>query len=284
MADYPRFDANRILRLRDRLVDEVFYERYGTELCGEQLIAVADHAQQLLGPQVRSSVVYESLRPLAGVVLTEKTCDDRSWRLAGNQHRLRDGLVAPPWSTQNEDEWVLLQVLRGALSRNRRGDVGLRFDFRVLAGSPCPMVLTKFWSNAQCMFVAREVGFSRFQGKYTYSQGDQLVSLRLLGRLEAERSRERPFFHEVAASAGCLRWNRELLKLRFRYIPCPNNWTHECHECVVGYESCDGATHPRNYEWRHCTHCNKENYFDPDLSTVSCVDCDRRYRLRPRHT
>lgn len=282
MSDYPRYNVARITRLRNRIVDEVFYEHYNSVIVGDDIARMTQALRRVLPGDISYSVLYETVRSLSGQELTPPVCHEFAWRVAGNVARLKAGAPALPWVVQQADEWVLVQVLRALRGRNHYDRSGMWVDARVLAGTPCPKRLSKFWTHTQCAIVARSLGFTRPWGAYPYTSGEQLVGLRFFAYIEAARSAESLWFKEVGCSSSCLKWNRELLKLRLRHYPCPRAYDHPCHECVFGYEACDAATHPRNYHVAYCESCYQTRHFDPDLSTAHCLECDLRQRNQKR--
>ena len=268
--------------MRDRLVTRVLALYYETPLQGDVLDQVVTQLRRELPNGISRDVLFESVRGLAGVTLTELEATRLAWRLAGNIPRLRTGEAATPWATQREDEWVPLQITQALEGRDRRDKRGYHFTFRVLAGSSCPDTLNAFWSRAFIRMVARRIGFGAPWGRYPFHRGPELVGLRLLGEVSASRSVYRPTFHEVAAPSGLIKWNRErVLRQRLRIIPCPLGFQHACHRCAVGYDQCVAGTHRSAYVQRTCDLCGTEAaYFDPDRQTPHCISCDDISRTR----
>lgn len=228
--------------------------------------------------------VFESVRYLAGRRLEPLEAYRLAWRLAGNIPTLRTGRSVLPWAIQQEDEWVPLEATRAVLSKDYRGRPGYDFVFRVLAGSPCPMKIRAFWRSGVAHYVSRQVGFSAPWGKYPFARATQLVGLRLIGRIEAERSSVRPEFHEIECPQSMGNWNRiNVLRLRLRVDGerCPRGWPHACHRCALGYDQCPAATHYRTYEKGSCEGCMlPDQLFDPEDPSPHCNSCARRERMR----
>lgn len=228
--------------------------------------------------------IFESVRPLAGSPLAEVDALRLAWRLAGNIRTLKAGLPVVPWTVQQADEWVPLQILRLQKTRNSKDKLGYEVTTRVLAGSPAPMKLMSFWSLRILKFIAFKTGFS--WRTYKFAHGVELVGLRFYGLIEAARSRGKPEFHEIECPASMKAWNREMvLKLRFRVgLKCPAGFNHACYQCAYGYDRCPAGTHARTYEVGPCAGCGVPNApFDPDDLYPQCVHCAAIARLRKKN-
>ncbi len=283
MSDVPSFNIHEIERRRDVLVRNALQPRVGQAVQLNSLVAAL---RASLPADIPRDAVFESARYLAGETLTNHEALRIAWRLAGNLPALKAGRPVPPWSTQRVDEWVPLHVLRIIKTRNSRDKVGFEATCCVIAGSPCPMKISTFWSQRAVRMVAGQIGFSRPWGKYPFHRAADLVGLRLLGLLEAGRSRTRPEFHEISCPQSMINWNREhVLRLRLRVdgLRCPHGYIHKCWQCVVGYDQCYAGTHHRTYEIGQCPCCgNPDALFDPEETSPNCLDCLAQIRLRKR--
>jgi hypothetical protein len=274
--DLPRFDMSGIYRRRNRLMQRCVRPRENERLQGDDLATLAADIRGNMPSGISRDTIYESVRYMAGRVLTAQEGLEFCWRLAGNVPRLKAGTPATPWTSQNTKEWIPLQVLRCAPYRNPRGKFGYNFDFRVLAGSPCPMKIMAFWPRELVRMMSTRMGFSKWtSGQYPFHHGEELVGLRLLGELDPLRSQHSPTFYEVAVPGSFVKWNRDnVLKIRCRVEPCPRGHTHACRQCAVGYSECPAGTHRQDYVQRFCHKCGQENvWFDLDLTDERCMDC-----------
>jgi hypothetical protein len=277
----PSFNVTSIITLRDKLMDRVFYPRYATTPLDADLGELVIELMHNLPGGIKQDTLFETARQLVGVPLTPEVCLEVAWLLAGNLPALRAGRVVTPWRSQPEDEWVPLQITAARPHRNKYNQIGLLFEFLVLAGRPSSLRIIRFWSRQAAQAIGRKLGFTPTWGKYPMTEGEQLVGLRLLGLIDAERSQQAPKFGEIGCPPSALQYNRDLLKLRFHYEPCPEGWTHPCHRCAVGYEECQAATHRKTYTQGFCDGCGEaEAYFDPDRDTKLCVLCVTRNALR----
>jgi hypothetical protein len=245
--------------------------------------------------ELHRPTLEDSLRHLAGALVTPELLDDTCWRLAGNLTRLRHRKAVPPWHGQQLMEWVPLQVLGCRRVKNARGRLGARLRFRIVAGTPCPRIVDRWWSMTQCRVYAPEFGFSRpvgrnAQPRHPYGVPEQLVSLRLYGLIEPQLCGVEPAFRVVGWPDSVADWNREVIRRRLRVDPgytCPRGYPtqFQCHRCPAGYVDCLAATH--KHEWRTgpCPECHRPDaLFDPDDTGGLCVDCTIQgaYRHKPK--
>jgi len=241
--------------------------------------------RRYLPADISYDVVFESVRYLSGRCLDPTISRRVAWRLAGNLPQLKSGQPVAKWAMQRVDEWVPVQILDAVTCRDRKNKVAYQMTFLILAGTPCPMRITGVWGPRAARAIAIQLGFSRPWGKYPYRSPYDLVGLRLLGLLEAARSRESPEFHEIYCGAGMQNWNRKnVLKLRLRNDErCPNSFTYACRQCAYGYDACRAATHPHTYVTAACNKCGQGAVLtDPTDPARLCLKCAEAVRLQPR--
>ena len=282
MAGIPTFRLRDVLRKRDSLLECVFNPLVGRSVDPDTLTAsLLSH----LPVDIPYDTLFESVRYLSGQRLTWAPSAQLAWRLAGNISQLKNGVPVHPWTVQRADEWVPLQVLRATKTRDRRNNFVFNMLFRVMAGTSCPMKINGVWSTRAARAIASQLGFSRPWGSYPYRSPYDLVGLRLMGMIEAARSRTAPEFHEIYCSDSFRKWNRDnVLKLRLRVgRKCPNNFTFACRQCAYGYDVCAAATHPKTYQTGDCHKCgNSAALFDPEDNSAVCMGCTEKLRLQPR--
>lgn len=282
MAEIPSFRLRDILLKRDVLIEHVFNPVLGRAVTPDEL---ATALLSRLPADIPYDTLFESVRYLAGQQLTWEAGAQLAWRVAGNIPNLKKGVPVHPWTVQREDEWVPLQVLRATKTRDRRNNYVFNMQFRVIAGTPCPMKINGVWSTRAAKAISNQLGFSRPWGNYPYRSPYDLVGLRLVGMIEAARSRTAPEFHEIYCSETLRKWNRDnVLKLRLRVgRKCPNNFTFPCRQCAYGYDMCAAATHPKTYQMGECNKCgNADTLFDPADDSAICMSCAEKLRLQPR--
>jgi len=276
----PGYPLPRILKLRDKIYDRLLPRYAHLSLAGGDVMLLAEELTAQLPPSVPLPVLLDTARQLLDIPLTPEFLREFSWRVAGNLLRLKQGIPAIPWRAPGVEEWVPVQVLRVDPAPDKAGKGGrYTLQLRVLAGSACPRILFKTFGKESLQVASRHFGFSRRRGKYPYQSPYLLVNLRFYIWLEPKLSRgDEPGFFEIRCPASCLEFNAELLRLRFRADGrvCPENFSHDCHRCVVGYLRCPAATHRMDLVERMCTACGKLGWFDPEASLEKCIVCHRR--------
>jgi hypothetical protein len=263
-----RLALQRVFKLRDKLVKTL--SPYVTRtISGETVKDLTSDVYSALPPTVSYDAVFETCRILAGQQLELKTAAEFSWRLAGNLDNLICGLPILPAGRLLADEWWPVQILR--LDPDyRRGKSGFTVRFRALAGTYCPNIFEQFLSRPSCAVIARSIGFSRSR---PYAHHSHLVNLRLSVFVEAARSLETPYFREVACSATMRDYNSNLIDVRVRNKPCPNDYAHLCESCALGCGTCPAAVFQKDLIVRHCARCDSEQAFDTTRSEDICLSC-----------
>lgn len=283
MSDVPSFNLTDITRRREAIYNGVMAPLLDQAINGELLDRLVVSLRSELPAGATRDAIFESVRYLAGQTMNRVLGYQVAWRLAGNLPALREGRAVGPWTVQQVDEWVPVQVTRCFTAKNRHGKLGYEYSFRVMAGTPCPLTIRAFWNKKMVKYVAARLGFSRRSGSYPFSKAEQLVGLRVLVKIDAARSRGTPEFHDINCPDSMVHWNRNhVLKLRLRVGTnrCPNGWGHACHRCAVGYQVCPAATHRLNYETGLCQQCNNSQaIFDPEEQSVFCINCTFRSRM-----
>lgn len=278
------YSLKRVFDLRDKITFDANADCtcIGSELVGEVVDDLAEYIGKFF-PSVNLDVIYESVRHLAGKDLDLSVLQKLAWRLAGNAHVLRAGLPVHPWTAQREQEWVPLQITRVSPARNRNGEPGAHVYYLVLAGSPCPTQIVQHKKSNWFFVAARMMGFSKRNGRRPYSDPSQLVGLRLYGMLDPALGIHDPNFYEIRCPPSCMTHNKEILKVRLRDgKSCPNDYTHVCHECVIGWSECEAGTHRYTYYSAFCNECQSDNMFDPEQESRFCVNCTNKRMMSVR--
>ncbi len=259
----------------------------GKAVEGERFDILVDDVADKMPKSIPRSILYESLRHLAGEKLTVELMDETCWRLAGNIPRLLAKRAVTPWNAQPVEEWVPVQVKALRRRRGGKGQPGWQISFQVLAGMSCPMVIQKFWSQRFCGYMAKPLGFRRKlpsekSGKlpeFLYRHPTEFMTLRLSVLIEPKLSKTEPDFEKTDVPQSLLDWNREQLKHRDRVqhgYTCPWKFTRvvKCFQCAAGYLSCRAGTHRLDFTQDYCSYCGNDNMaFDADLSEEMCVNC-----------
>lgn len=236
-----------VYKMRRRLEEELV-GYCGLELNGEIFEQFTNKLAELLPKQVYPGPVFQSTLCLLGRMLTHDNLKEFVWRLAGNMQKLKDSKSVLPWTYQDKPEFMPVQVLNYEEVKTRKGDPAASYKLRILAGSACPMIITKMWAEKFISFLAgTQLGFSR---KQPYSHPSELVRLQFLAQIDQDYCKnDMPGFDKVASSSSCLNHNKKILKARLKIDPpCPFGYTHDCYRCYVGYDQCPAAVHPETYK------------------------------------
>lgn len=238
-------------------------------------------------PLVPRETIFQSLMSYLDVDLTPAILKQIAWRMAGNQPRLRMAIPVPPWTGCTGPEWVPLQVIDWTfvpgIGKKKRG--GFYYQFRALAGTPCPMRIQRLWTK-EYMKVVRMPDFLGFtrpfkRGNapcYPFKDGSELMGLRMYGLIEPKFCEEiQPGFEQFSVPPSMRAYNREILAARAKVDPkCPKNYRWDCYLCPIGANECRAGCHPTTYEVKPCPRCgNPKAGFDETKSKDVCVFCSR---------
>ena len=262
---------------------------------GDQFDRVCDIFWESLVPgnlgsdKIPYDKLVDSLRHLAGRVLTHELAEEAAHRIAGNLPRLRRGLKVVPWHVQRFYEWVPVQIMGTRKARNSKNEMGSLLTLKILAGTPCPMTILQWWSNRKCRHLSRDFGFSRPPGrralhppKFPYSDPAQLVQMRFLALVDPTKSEREPVLTDIEFTPSLSAWNRGVIDRRFRVdFDCPLSLpvTFGCHQCPIGYgpenkKPCAAACHRYTFTQRLCPVCqDEEALWDQEIPANMCVNC-----------
>jgi hypothetical protein len=271
------YDLKKVMDVKHRVQgDPEVQSCIGGPISGEELDGFVSVICNALPGDVRMGPVEESVIHLAGDPITEEVLSDMAWRLAGNLHLLRQGVPALPWTYQPELEWVPMQCVEVLPRRTLGNKLAAKVKFRVLAGSACPNLISKQWTQRFMRYLSTSIGFSKPWGDHPFVDIHEFTGLRMHGLLDPELSVGGPDFEKVKATSGLLSHNQELINMRRRLggFKCPVGYSHRCFNCPVGYDKCPAGSHPRTYTKGFCQQCEKDSWVDPRcLSVGVCVDC-----------
>jgi hypothetical protein len=297
----PSLRISRVLETRSKISKEVMSRVLGKKLVGDDFTSfVHDIHSQLKG--VAFSPVYRSLQHLAGVLITDKECDEVSWRIAGNIHHLRKGIVIPPWTRQLFKEWVPIQIMAVQRSIDYRNlsDNKAKTQMRVckldtlfLAGLQAGRRVIKEYPEHVIMNSRIRVffGFDKRYNRYGRNIYDapkenvyplhsviELTKLRTYVLLDPNLPEIEQGFVQMKGTPQTNRYNRKVIAMRTRKeFQCMMNYdvqVRPCYSCEVGYDKCAAGCHPYSYVQGTCAACQHSNrYMDPSLSLTICVNC-----------
>ena len=279
------------MEMRNRLHELLFLEFVDPKVIprGKQFIYLVQIIWEEL-PDVEWEVLEDSLRSLAGSLMTSEMADEVAWRIAGNIPLLQYRTVVAPWTMQLFLEWVPVEIRYCRRMKNKYHRHGVLLGFLVQAGSCCSRMVYKWWSLKQCRFYSRGFGFScptsgrgRRTAKYPYTVPEQLVHLRCYVLIEPKLCvQKEPRFNVASWPSSVREWNKETLRCRFRVDPgyvCPEGHLalFPCHFCPLSLLECRGGTHLLSWVQKYCPECkNNDAFFDPELPDYRCLDCFRK--------
>lgn len=282
----PVYSIPKILQLRDKLA-EALVPRYSsvTLADSEDIELVIQDLRELLPERVSEMAIRNSVYRLLGGSYDDQWWRGFAWLLAGNLSSLYAGRAVAPWRAPGVQEWVPMQITSVAQAPSHKGESQYQFNFRVLAGTPSGLLFQKRFSGAWLARLSRFVGFTKRNGPRPYRSPYQYANLRWFGLLDPTLSRgDQPNFFEVRCAGSAEEHNTRVLGWRNRRgsFVCPRNFTHDCHQCPIGYLSCKAGTHREDYLWRACHGCSEMAWFDPEVSTEVCIDCWRKRTMSPK--
>lgn len=271
MKNLP-FSYRRTLERRDKICQLALRPYINMPLTGDTVADVAKDVMAVMPANTPKGAVYDTIRVLAGTTLTRKEVAALAWRMAGNMDKLLAGHPVLPWTQQLADERVPVLIEKVVMARRKKMS-GVVLHCRALAGTPCPMLFTEFVTLRSCSAISRALGFSAPWGPFPYSTPMYFVNLMFFAHIEAARSNIQPSFVKVSASSSMVKENRTKIEIRCRARPCPQQFTHSCAFCWLGYDNCEAAVHPTTYVVRECTECKTGGWFVPGEDSMICQQC-----------
>lgn len=237
-------------------------------------------------PLLQYDAISESLRTFAGKTLTETECVNLIHRLLGNKWTLKENKPVKPYRQIEGKEWVPVQIMQMVSKPNLKKGEGYEITLKVLAGFPTTETTKTWWSIAYCRFVSWKMfGMrkkyptdNRKREVFIYKSPLDMVTLRLSGLIDYDKSERGLLFVEFVATSSLMHWNKEQMRFRARKLPkyaCPRAYpiTLACNACPVGYLECRAGCHPTTYAVKTCPTCEQQAYFDDERSTTMCVNC-----------
>lgn len=284
------YDVAKVLETRKLASDAVSFEFGNKTVKGAQFEKLVKLFIEIIPGKLDYHILFDSLRNLIGVRLTQPLIDYTCWRIAGNYKRLKQKRIVPVWNMQRLPEWVNGQIISCKRERNSKNKLGATFGFRILTGTPAGLITYKWWSTRMCRYLSPEFGFSKSRGKrevrFPYSSPEQLVGMRLY--MMIIKGTKEPTFNDIGLPASLRKWNVETVKSRFRVLPgftCAMELPVSqlpCHGCPVGFMTCRAACHRLDWVEKHCNECKSEAYFDTESQSNVCINCTIRAVYKPK--
>jgi hypothetical protein len=269
-----KFSYSGIRSRRDKIFSRAISPYVNAKIVGDTVYDLYKDLLAELPENVSQSAVFDSIRIYAGTDLLPVAAKALAWRLAGNIDKLILGAPVIPWAGQIADERVPV-IIEDVKPFTKKNVTGVFLYCRAVAGSPCPMLFSQFFSSSSCSAVARTLGFSAPWGPYPYATPTHLSQLLFFAHVEAEKSRTTPVFTTVSASSSMVKANREKIEIRCRAKPCPSGYEHPCTSCWVGHDKCPAAVHAKTFVTKHCPSCAADKFFDPAVKSDKCIHCTK---------
>lgn len=235
----PAFNLRHIFNRRNKLV-EALESFYNKDLLADQFPAFVDIFCENL-PDVKRSVIEDSLHHLVGRMLYKDTGVTVAWRLAGNLPLLRTDTPVFPWLNQRTVEWVPFVVRE---ITPKEGTDKFTIIFKILAGTPCPYITCFNWSEAAIKFFSRKIGFTSDRGKRPLGYTTNITGMLFVGCLVPALSSTQPTFpfDGVHCMPSMITNNKKLIDSRCRAKSrCPFDFNWPCYNCFVGRDKCKRA-------------------------------------------
>lgn len=274
---------------RVKNIKKVLREYIDRDLSKEDFKTMHKQVLKVMPQDLLSQKVQDSLAHLFGRPLTEKIVNETAWRLAGNTEALRNGEVITQNVATSKQGWCAMQIIscRPFLNnpRSRTNRVrGCRYTCLIVSGHAAGIVIEKFMSLRFVRYLCNELGFTAPFKSYPFKDERELFGMRFGGLFLSSLVTEgKPGFTETHVSPSMLKWNKEIIKRRYREgFTCSLNLSAEqlpCFRCWRGSESCVAATHTKDFEQDFCLFCNQESVFDPESAGYAldmCVNCQRQ--------
>lgn len=286
-----RYSVAQIIAQKNSLGLDLYHRFANKKLVGETYnqfvhFVFAAVSLALRQPLLQYDVVNESLRMLAGKILTQNECVDLMHRLLGNKWTLKENKPVKAYSQIEGKEWVPVQIMQMVSKPHPKKGEGYEVTLKVLAGFPTTETTKTWWSLPYCRFVSWKMfGMkkkyptdNRKREVFLYKSPLDMVTLRLSGLIDYDKSEKCLVFVEFVATSSLMHWNKEQMRFRARRAPkyaCPRNYpiTLACSSCPVGYLECRAGCHPTTYAVKMCPTCEQQAYFDDERSQNMCVNC-----------
>jgi len=210
---------------------------------------------------------------------------DKTAVAVANLPALKEGVLPYPPRVTGDPHRVTIQVLACRRLPDRKGPARDAFTIlyrgRIVQGFGCPLEIDWHWSSKYVAFRAsRPDGFGFKRPKFNkpqtgrpYQQYSTLVGMRFAADLSVTADGKK-VLDDVRCGQSLQEYNRALTEMRYRStFDCPMEYTHPCHHCHKGQESCPAACHPQDYVTKVCSACGQESEHDEYWGFGVCTRC-----------
>ena len=272
---------------RNRMVTAggVILKRNNYKVEAVTALELTDIVIKLLPKGCKYDVIYKSIISFVGHNMTIDQLKQWCWTLAGNVKLLRQGKSPYPAKIPSDPVSVVIQFTASKKLTSQTGEVGVKYRAKILVGPGCSTDIEFKWSERLVRYFAshpKGLGFSPPSKKgRVYQHSSTLVGMRCVvdlfngsdGKLHVTKPR----------CTGSLRkYNQNLTEMRWRSnFNCPFNYSHPCHNCYRGQESCPASCKPKDLESKYCYLCKQNSMFDPAWLTLVCMKCSSKPKHKP---
>lgn len=252
---------------------------------GPALGRMTDAVVKLLPPECTYDTVFKSLSPFMGSKPDLSALKRAAWAIAANLPLIKSGVAPYPPRITSDPHKVTIQVLACRRLPDKKGQHQDAFTIlyrgRIISGFGCPLEIEWHWSSKFVAFRASHPGgFGFKKPKYNkpqigrpYQQYSTLVGMRFTTDLSVTNDGKK-ILDDVRCGQSLQEYNRALTEMRHRTtFDCPMAYTHPCHHCHKGQESCSAACHPKDYETKICAVCGQEEEHDAFWGLGVCNRC-----------
>ncbi len=235
----PQFNLRHIFKRRNKIIHvlDTFTDTRLTADCFPNFVKLL--SKNL--PFITSTVIEDSTRYLIGNTLSKKKLIEIAWRFAGNLPTLQQNTPVYPWISQRYVEWVPLLI-----NELKPSHVAGRTTIyaKILAGTPCPQLITLSWTEKAIKFFSRKIGFTSDRGNRPIGDCINITGMLFAGCLLPCLSAIQPMFpfEGVHCMPSMITNNKKLIDSRNRELKsCPLNFDWSCYNCFIGKDQCSRA-------------------------------------------
>lgn len=220
---------------------------------------------------IKYEVMEASLSHLLGAKEVNRTMLEREYkRLATNRDTLLLGFSVFPARRFDEDKFVAVEVVNATIQQVGTQSV-TTIEMECVWGPGFGIKLEKTIPTASRMmeYLAHKLGVKDYSG-----DPRELVRSRMLVLPMDPYQGNTYNFSKFEVPTYFVRYNEKLVKLR--KSACPNNYSHPCIQCPIGYDKCPAGVHPCTFIKADCSG-GHPGWFDPyrPYQTV-CITCSAK--------
>lgn len=260
------------------------------KVLGGTCYAVVKQAIVELIPGVSDQVLHASLQGDVGLELTSEKLNEISFRLAASWSKLKDGIPAQTWVSQENAEWVVVEIKD--IKSHFSGDKSKKtIVMWVRSGAAAGLVVETSWSLKKINYLAKKrqsndccFGFYKYRipdpekPAAVYLDYRQLIGLRCFAYVLPGKEQSQPVIATFAHSSGSMKYNKEfidgrvrqLTKCRLKLPKAPDCWN-----CIAGRDKCLLAIRSKTLISKACQDCGGKFLVDPshDRPRLLCQTC-----------